>query len=194
MWPQVFLTSMSDLRPLQRKAEQSFNAFFEKYKEDMACAQGCSRCCVGGLSVFAWEAAIITDWFHALSPEQKAAWKERQEVPSSQNQPFINSDGDEDRPCAFLRGDSCSIYEARPSLCRTQGMALSLKSEQGERLRDWCPLNFSTSEPQSQDDLNLDQLNAMLSQAQLIHERENPEALGPLRVDLSDLRDYLLRC
>lgn len=182
---------MTDLRPLQKKAETAFDQFMKKYAKEMTCAKGCSRCCVGGLSVFAWEAAIITDWFFDLTPQQQQEWKALQDLPSSLAEPFLNSDGEKDKPCSFLRNDSCTIYEARPSLCRTQGMALQIK-DGDQILRDWCPLNFvGEKAPSASDDLNLDQLNAMLSQAQLLHERENPEALGPVRIDLSDLRDYL---
>ncbi len=179
---------MSDLRPLQEKAEKEFERFFNKYKENMDCGRGCSSCCISGLNVFAWEASIITDWFFDLSPEEKENWKRSQALPS---RPASGSQGD--KACAFLRQGECTIYEVRPSLCRTQGMALSY--QQNEKvLRDWCPLNFKEegSEPLENDDLNLDALNQMLAKAQFLYEQENPEALGPVRVDLEGLRDYLL--
>ncbi len=183
---------MSDLKPLQQKAEDAFDQFFSKYQSEMNCQKGCSRCCLFGLSVFAWEAAIIMDWFYSLDEDQKSDWKRRQKLEQSSLSPFVDSEGKETKPCAFLREDQCSIYDVRPSLCRTQGMALQYR-EGDQVYRDWCPLNFErpSQGPKKADDLNLDQLNAMLSQAQLIYEKQNPEALGPTRVDLGDLRDYL---
>lgn len=182
---------MSDLKPLQKKAEKAFDDFFDRYSSQMTCAKGCSRCCLSGLTVFAWEAAIIMDWFYDLSAQDQAAWKEEQKKAQTLNKPFIDSEGQETTPCAFLREDQCTIYEVRPTLCRTQGMAMKFEVDD-DTYRDWCPLNFEEEAPDPSHDLNLDSLNAMLSQAQLIHEKENPEALGPVRVDLDDLRDYLL--
>lgn len=179
---------MSDMRPLQKKAETEFERFFEKYQKDMECSRGCSSCCISGLNVFSWEASIITDWFFDLSEEEKQNWKKNQTLP---NRPASGPQGD--KACAFLRQGECTIYEARPTLCRTQGMALRYQHHD-QILRDWCPLNFKESEksPLESDDLNLDTLNQMLAQAQFLYEQENPEALGPVRVDLGSLRDYLL--
>ncbi|MCR9203937.1 MAG: YkgJ family cysteine cluster protein [Halobacteriovoraceae bacterium] len=184
---------MSDFRDLQKKAEGSFDLFFQKYKSQMTCAEGCSRCCIGGLSVFAWEAAIITDWFFDLNSQQKEDWKKLQVHPSSKSSPFIDSDGEENEPCSFLRNDRCSIYEVRPSLCRTQGMALQFQESDGGSFRDWCPLNFQDLEagPHESDDLNLNALNHMLATAQILHEKDSPESLGPQRVDLKSLWHYL---
>lgn len=182
---------MSDFRPLQKKAEAEFNRFASKYKKHMTCTMGCSKCCIDDLSVFAWEASIISDWFEELSPQQKQQWKELQQLaprPEGENQQDA---------CAFLHRGQCTIYEVRPTLCRTQGMALQyLEEGKGEKVikRDWCPLNFDDSPigPEPVDDLNLDALNQMLAQAQMIYEQENPDALGPVRVDLRELRDYLI--
>lgn len=183
---------MANFKDLQIKAEASFNSFFEKYKNRMTCAEGCSRCCIGGLSVFAWEAAIITDWFFDLSPQEKLAWRELQNQKSTSTEKFYDSEGNESEACAFLRNDRCSIYEVRPSLCRTQGMALRFQDSDGQIFRDWCPLNFENTEsPEEADDLNLNALNQMLATAQILHEKESPESLGPQRVDLKSLWDYL---
>lgn len=181
---------MNDMRPLQKKAEDEFSRFYDKYKEGMMCAQGCSTCCIDELSIFSWEAAIITDWFHELDHKDKEAWKKKQSLPS---RPLGQS---QENACAFLHEGDCSIYEVRPTLCRTQGMAMQYLDSQKQVQRDWCPLNFMETDkvgpPAPQDDLNLESLNKMLAQAQIIYDRENPEALGPVRVDLKDLRDYLL--
>lgn len=181
---------MPDLRPLQQKAEDEFTRFIEKYHEGMKCSQGCSTCCIDELSIFSWEAAIITDWFYDLDPQEKAKWKKSQAMPA---RPVGQS---QENACAFLHEGACTIYEARPSLCRTQGMAMQYLDDQKKVKRDWCPLNFTEGSqcgpPSPEDDLNLENLNKMLAQAQIIYDKGNPEALGPVRVDLRDLRDYLL--
>jgi Fe-S-cluster containining protein len=186
---------MSDFRPLQKKAEDEFQDFYQKYKEAMNCSRGCSTCCIDELSIFSWEAAIITDWFFELSQDQKNLWRKKQALPA---RPVGES---QENACAFLHEGQCTIYEARPTLCRTQGMAMQYLNDKKQVERDWCPLNFDEKEsenplgpPAPGDDLNLENLNKMLAQAQIIYDRENPEALGPVRVDLRDLRDYLLSC
>lgn len=184
---------MADFRDLQDKAEESFENFFKKYQNQMTCAKGCSRCCIGGLSIFAWEAAIITDWFFDLSAEEKEEWKKRQRLPQTKSETFTDSEGQDYSACSFLREDLCSIYPVRPSLCRTQGMAIQYVEDR-EVIRDWCPLNFREGDaPEMRDDLNLDALNQMLATAQIIHEKEEPESLGPQRVDLQSLWDYLTK-
>lgn len=183
---------MNDLRPLQKKAEDEFTRFAQKYSEGMKCSAGCSTCCIDELSIFSWEAAIITDWFFDLTDEQKEKWKKLQAMPS---RPVGQS---QENACAFLHEGVCTIYDARPSLCRTQGMAMQFLDDHKQVQRDWCPLNFkdetNCGPPAPEDDLNLEALNKMLAQAQIIYDKENPEALGPVRVDLRDLRDYLLSC
>jgi Fe-S-cluster containining protein len=67
----------------------------------LSCKRGCDACCVGGLSVLPVEAALI----EALGTRPPAQQREGM--------------------CAFLDDDgACTVYEARPVLCRTHGLAL----------------------------------------------------------------------
>lgn len=85
----------------------------------LRCRVGCASCCVDGLTVFAVEAARI----EAEHPELLAHGQ-----PSAQG-------------CAFLdQAGACRIYEARPYVCRTQGLPLRWLEGEAER-RDICPLN-----------------------------------------------------
>ena len=133
---------MSDLRPLQKKAENEFDAFANKYRQYMTCTKGCSKCCIDELSVFAWEASIISDWYSSLSLSEKENWKKKQML-----KPRPEGEGQEDA-CAFLHEGQCTIYEVRPTLCRTQGMALQYREKGTSHnivTRDWCPLNFEVA-------------------------------------------------
>jgi Fe-S-cluster containining protein len=88
------------------------------------CREGCSSCCVDGLTVFDVEAELIRSHHEELlssaAPHEKGA-------------------------CAFLdAAGSCRIYGERPQVCRTQGLPLRWTEERdGEvvELRDICPLN-----------------------------------------------------
>jgi hypothetical protein len=95
--------------------------------------------------------------------------------------------------CPLLVNDRCSIYEARPLICRTQGLPLLLEAEDGGLEVDFCPLNFTGAG--AVDDLDedhlapLDALNLRLSLLNLEHCREiglGDEASGE-RVKMADI-------
>ncbi len=95
--------------------------------------------------------------------------------------------------CPLLVNDRCSIYEARPLICRTQGLPLLLEAEDGGLEVDFCPLNFTGAG--AVDDLDedhlapLDALNLRLSLLNLEHCRETglgDEASGE-RVRMADI-------
>ena len=120
-------------------------------KSKLECKNGCSKCCFTDISVFKVESDFIRSWFNNLSDVEKDALK--------LNWKTSKADG----ACAFLRQDSCTIYEARPVICRTQGLPLKLKQDDQEIL-DICPLNEDVLNGLSQNQaLNLDLLNTILS-------------------------------
>lgn len=91
----------------------------------LQCRRGCSSCCVDDLTVFEIEAERIrrshAELLEDATPHARGA-------------------------CAFLDGEgACRIYEARPYVCRTQGLPLRWLDETEEvdavELRDVCPLN-----------------------------------------------------
>lgn len=140
-------------------------------KEKTHCRKGCSQCCMVSLSVFEIEANHIRSWFHSLSPEKKLALKEIWKKESSSS------------ACAFLKDDACTIYEARPLICRSQGLAFKFQ-DKGTSYIDICPLNEELLATITEKEiLNLDLLNLILSQL------ENLDSQGTHRgrVNLSDL-------
>jgi Fe-S-cluster containining protein len=92
----------------------------------ITCRAGCSGCCVDGLTVFAIEAAVIARRY----PELCASGEPHAEG-----------------ACAFLDAEGrCRVYEARPYVCRTQGLPLRWLEEDEDgapvEARDVCPLNL----------------------------------------------------
>lgn len=116
----------------------------------MKCKEGCSKCCFTDISIFKVESERIKDWFNSqdieVQNELKVLWATKNESGA----------------CTFLYGDRCTIYEARPVICRTQGAPLFLASENA---LDYCPLNFESGDPPKEDWLNLERLNTMLALA-----------------------------
>jgi Fe-S-cluster containining protein len=134
--------------------------------------------------VFAVEANPIRQWFMGLDSIGKKALLERWNEP---RQPGA---------CAFLRNDSCTIYEARPLICRTQGLAMRFQEEKEglrQTLIDICPLNDSMLEIIHENEvLNLDLLNRILATLEQQEAqgtpRERPRLLD-LQSELKNLTD-----
>lgn len=185
---------LDSLMALQEKASAFFKDYEGKYREHMKCANGCSHCCIGGLSIFTWEAELIIQWFSSLSNEQRAELIEQWQTQNDSN--FTDVKGNSCEACSFLVNDQCSIYPRRPIICRTQGMGLKW-SDNGKALRDCCPLNFTSGESKLEDELNLDVLNKMIAQAQVLFNTNTQSSIPYLqdeqRVQLSDLRDFLIQ-
>ena len=106
------------------------------YAQHLVCRAGCSGCCHHHLSVFKIEANAIAEAVAALPEEM------RQRVTEQARQ----MTDDEAVACPLLVNDRCSIYAARPIICRTQGLPLLLEAENGTPEVDFCPLNFTATD------------------------------------------------
>lgn len=166
---------MNDLKKpivsLQENASGFFDKVQSKYSAQMKCTEGCAKCCYTDISVFEVESENITEWFNSQSEEKKAELKTLWQTPVSAG------------ACAFLYNDRCSVYEARPIICRTQGAPLFVQSE---NVLDYCPLNFEAGDPPKEDWLNLERLNTLLSFAASTSGKDK-------RVRLKKLKDLLLK-
>lgn len=139
------------------------------------CKNGCSKCCYTDISVFEVEANNIRNWFLSLSPEEQINVRSNWMIPRK------------DGACAFLRNESCTIYEARPLICRTQGLALKFVSNEQASI-DICPLNEDMlGVMEEKEVLNLDLLNTILSQ---IERSDSTNEMRP-RTSLNSLQDQL---
>jgi uncharacterized protein len=139
------------------------------------CKNGCSKCCYTDISVFEVEASNIKAWFSALSQEEQKKIQAKWELPRTEGS------------CIFLRNESCSIYEARPLICRTQGLALKFMAHEEVSI-DICPLNEEMLDVmEDKEVMNLDLLNTILSQ---IERADSPDEIRE-RIKLSDLQALL---
>ncbi len=170
---------------LYQKVSQFEDELSTNFKNELNCAKGCSKCCYTDISVFEIEAKNISHWFDNLSPEDKINLKKLWGNDRRSAQDFF---GNEVESCAFLVNESCSIYDARPLICRTQGNGILFK-EGAEMMLDICPLNEgSLNLIENKDYLNLDLINHILSQLELLDANNQPRA----RVSLANLQDKLL--
>lgn len=122
------------------------------------------------MSVFAVEAAAIGEAVDAL-PETL-----RQRLAQQARDVLGMEARDEPTICPMLVDDRCSIYAARPLICRTQGLPLLLETDDGEAEVDFCPLNFTAEDAVADLDeahlVPLDELNLKLALLNLQHCRE----------------------
>lgn len=81
------------------------------------CQKGCSHCCKLRVEIFGYEAVAIAKYIQdTFSDEDKEV------CISKLNEASIKAKGLQPEthfvPCAFLKDNSCSIYEMRPAMCR----------------------------------------------------------------------------
>ena len=133
---------------LQENASGFFDKISQKHSTQMECKKGCSKCCKTDISVFEIEATRISEWLTSQTEEEKKRLFALWSTPHQEGY------------CAFLYNDQCTIYEARPLICRTQGLPLYLTTE---NVLDYCPLNFTDGDPPKEDWLNLERMNTLLS-------------------------------
>lgn len=146
--------SLTQYTELRAKVDAKFAEIAGRNPQDFACGVGCHSCCLPGLTVNPLEAEAIRRYLDQ-HPEKRAA-------------PAFGKSR-----CRFLGPEgACSIYEARPLVCRSHGAPLqfrdpeSKKFEEALRFRDVCPLNFKEKDLGKlpvEDVLNLDTINTLLS-------------------------------
>lgn len=160
------------INDLYKKVAQFETQLSDDIKSKSQCKNGCSKCCYTDISIFEVEASNIKKWFAGLSIERQNEIREKWSLPQTEGS------------CAFLRNESCTIYEARPLICRTQGLALRYM-EEGEPYIDICPLNDEMiEEMEDKDVMNLDLLNTIVSKL----ETESAAGMNRPRISLKDLK------
>ncbi len=154
------------LREVDAKAAQ-LTAY---YRPHLVCRAGCSSCCSHDLSVFEVEAAVVLRALLELpgSLQQRITLQARQA-------PDLKLKGKEPG-CPLLVDDRCAIYEARPVICRTQGLPLLYIADDGNQEVDFCRLNFTlpcaTADLDENHLVQLDELNCRLALTYLSYCRD----------------------
>jgi Fe-S-cluster containining protein len=142
---------LAEYKLARDKVDAAVTAIAQAAGDELACKKGCASCCTGDLSVLPVEAAAIeVHLAHAARalPEPRAG------------------------VCVFLDDEgACAVYEARPLLCRTHGVALRTPRDQGESrgaLRvigddvEVCALNYEARPPAAAEVLDALRIQALL--------------------------------
>lgn len=170
--------------------DQLCQSLSHRHAAHLSCQEGCSGCCLPGLSVFPVEAEALRRALRALPPE-------RQQLLLSQALQAQTGDG---LPhCPLLIDDRCAVYAARPIICRTHGFPVHFQDPEaaleGEVLLDVCPLNFTAEGALEAltlpDALDLERINLRLAAVNHVFCRDILEdrvlALSGARVALAEL-------
>lgn len=124
-------STQDKLRVLHQAIDEKVSVLETKHAAFMQCKRGCCDCCQDELTVFEVEASQIRTFLKQTNPNLE-----------------LHPAGS----CAFLhpKDKSCQIYQARPYVCRTQGLPLRFLEETDDGLaefRDICPLNDTPTTP-----------------------------------------------
>ena len=157
-----------EYRALVQKVSAFCDATTERNRADMACGPGCSSCCHAWLSVCEVERAQLVAAVAALPEARRSALAER-----GRREQAREAEAAAPARCAMLEPDGrCAVYEQRPLVCRTQGLALRYPpgvvpvSAVRERLPrgevTCCPLNFGQRLPDASDVLDAERVDQLL--------------------------------
>jgi uncharacterized protein len=113
------------LNEIYKEVDQVTGGLFNIHSQRLLCRQGCTSCCMDGITVFEVEAQNIIEQYHDLLDHG---------VPYAEGAcPFLDIEG------------RCRIYMHRPYVCRTQGLPLrwldQTKAGDIVEMRDICPVN-----------------------------------------------------
>lgn len=149
-------STLANYAALLAKVDAKFAEIRTRNAARMQCRLGCHGCCRPGLTVSPIEAEAIRAYLAARPALSQSL------VEQERNDPHSGA------RCAFLGADgACGIYEARPLVCRSHGVPIAFRIDEGAEVRrDVCPLNFAElplEEIDQGDVLNLELINSILA-------------------------------
>lgn len=148
-------------RELVREVDELSERLFNRYKSNLECRRGCYFCC-SSIAVLPVEHFVARRWHLRVSARSESALSESAATATIRGPARDRTaqgalpvaPGEEGARCAMLGGDgACTIYPARPVICRVHGLPLAYplyEYDQAGRLLDgeervdlWCDLNFT---------------------------------------------------
>jgi Fe-S-cluster containining protein len=120
--------------------QKEFDRNLELYGEKIQCRKGCSKCCSQIFRITGLDGWIITEHVKSLPAEnrERLIAKAREYISSLENE-------EKGLPCPALGTEcECTIYEARPIVCRRFGMPI-YDYKTPEKIHA-CDLNFKDGE------------------------------------------------
>ena len=119
--------------------------------DSIVCRAGCDECCVN-FTIGAGEFAALKG--------------------KILNLPECSGNKDRGR-CFFLKSGLCSIYEFRPVICRTHGLPVRFKDDNGNMKYSSCGKNSATTMDAS-NTIDIDSINEKLAILNMLALKANP--------------------
>lgn len=169
------MKSVEAYRQLRNDVDELSAGLAALHGAHLCCRRGCSGCCTN-LSVLPVEYDVI------LRDLRDAG--------------VTSIIFDPNEPCGFLKDGMCSLYAARPLICRTHGLPIAFTNETfdpPETNVSFCPMNFSEVDLDEYEfgphnTIDLDRLNGRLQEVNAIYLSElPPSSRPPQRVPLAQL-------
>ena len=99
--------SFDHYKALLKKIDALCATLKDYYGREIICSPGCTSCCISRISLFPVETLFIKTHLDpsSINPQRDSA------------------------SCIFLKEGACTVYRARPVLCRTQGFPLLYRGD-----------------------------------------------------------------
>lgn len=165
---------LSSWQTLAARADDAFSRTQTQYAALMQCQVGCTGCCQQDLTVLPLEAAIVAEHVDQLPPAARQATIRRSRTAGP--------------PCVFLDDGCCTIYAARPLICRAHGLPILQRDADAaaaEASVSVCSLNFVDGVPNNAL-LDGNRLVEALTLADALFRRFSGD-IPPTRVALRDI-------
>ncbi len=130
---------INNYRKLCAYCDSIWNRAREVYSNEIACRKGCGICCELR-SVNQIEAYVIRS--HITDNNTSVNDIDNNDVVVHNDNATVD-----DNACPFLRNQACTVYPARPIICRTHGMILRSSEFSPSRQATSCPYNFTSIHP-----------------------------------------------
>ena len=140
-------------RAAPRRRGPALHQRHEAITDAFRCGPGCASCCHRRIEVFAVEAEPIATELAMLAardPDLRARIRRQADDP------------EHSQICPLLVEDRCSVYDARPLICRSHGLPVLVNTDAGPAV-SVCPLYFDAQEIPGASILNLEALIAPLA-------------------------------
>ena len=112
---------------LRNEIDQQVEDLWDQHEKNMVCKKGCDLCCLD-FDVFPVELEAIKLAIERNYPEVLEQ----------------NTTEEKEGICYYLKDHACTIYSARPIICRTHGFPLLNMNESGDQWElSHCHLNFT---------------------------------------------------
>ncbi len=166
---------LANYRSLVDRVDDRCREIESAFAEEIACRKGCAGCC-RHITVFPVEAEALSRALAALDGGSLGSVKMQARRATA------------DGPCPLLVEDACAVYDHRPIICRTHGLAV-LTREGDEPRVDFCPDNFAgRAGLPSEAVIDLDRLNETLWAVNRVFEGERRgDRYFPERILIADI-------